>query len=289
MTEYSWWVGGQIGYLDTGDGRVAYRYWDEARQAPRTLLGIHGLGGNSENYIALGEALQPEVAVYAIDLAGNGESGTPGDVAGHTVHWRNLDALSAFIRAQHPQARRYLAGYSLGAAYAPAWVARNGRAVSGLILFAPPYRNVFKLPPHVAIAFQVLTRLMPRRYIRVVARSNQRIEPRYLFEMSSDKFIRARTLRALKASADIVPIGERALPHVTLPTLIVHGDADAVAKPDGARLAYARLGAADKTLAWIPGAQHDLYDVLSGVKNNAVSDEQRAQVIGVVREWLERH
>ncbi len=289
MPEYSWWIGGQVRYLDTPDGRLAYRCWEESRQAGRTLLGIHGLGGNNDNYIALGEALKPDVAVYAIDLAGNGESGMPGDVENIEVHFRNLDALSALIRTRHPNARHYLAGYSLGAAYAPAWIARDGRELAGLILFAPPYRNAFKLPLYLNVAFRVLSRITPRRRIPVGLRSEDGADPRYRFEMNDESFIRSRTLRSLRTAARALPLGERALPHVSIPTLIVHGDADRVAHPEGARIAYDRLGAGDKSLCWIPGAEHDLYDTLSGVRSGDVSEEQRAQVIGVVRQWLAKH
>jgi alpha-beta hydrolase superfamily lysophospholipase len=289
MPEYSWWIGGQVRHLDTPDGRLAYRCWEESKQAGRTLLGIHGLGGNNDNYVALGEALKPDVAVYAIDLAGNGESGTRGDVENIEVHFRNLDALSALIRRRHPAAKHYLAGYSLGAAYAPAWIARDGREHSGLILFAPPYRNVFKLPLYLNIAFRVLSRLTPRRRIPVGVRSEDGADPRYRFEMDSGRFIRSRTLRSLRVAALAVPLGERALPAVSIPTLIVHGDADRVAHPEGARIAFDQLGAGDKSLHWIAGAEHDLYDTLSGIRNSEVSDAQRAQVIDAVREWLEQH
>jgi alpha-beta hydrolase superfamily lysophospholipase len=289
MPEFTRWAGGQVGYLDTSDGRLAYRYWDEAGSAARTLLGIHGIGGNNDNYIALGEALKPDVAVYAIDLAGSGESGTPGDVASRDAHLRNLDTLAALIRARHPGARHYLAGFSLGVAYASVWLARNGNTCDGLILFAPPFRNIFKLPPHIEVAFRVLSRLAPSRRIRVARRSGDKVDARYRFEMDNDKFIRERTLRMLKVSADVVPAGERALSRVTIPTLIIHGDADTVAFPEGARLTYQRLGAADKTLHWIPGAKHDLYDVMSGIRSDEVKDEQRVLVIQKVREWLEEH
>jgi len=291
MPEYTWWSGGQVEYLDTRDGRVAYRFWPESRSAKKTLLGIHGLGGNNDNYVALGEALKPEVAVYAIDLAGNGESGTRGDVESCEVHMRNLDTLADLIQARHASsdAAHFVAGYSLGAAYALAWVARNGQAVRGMILFAPPFRTVFHIPRVLDLAFRALSSLMPRYRVPTGIRAEDGLDPRYEFEMESDKFIRARTLRSLKISADMVPLGKRALPGITIPTLIVHGDADSVAFPESAALAYERSGAADKTLVWIPGAKHDLHDVLSGVRCSEVSDDQRAPVIAAVREWLDRH
>jgi alpha-beta hydrolase superfamily lysophospholipase len=289
MPDYTWWSGGQVAHLDTPDGRLAYRYWEESKDATRTLIGIHGLGGNNDNYIALGEALKPGVAVYAIDLAGNGESGTAGDVAGREVHVRNLEALSALIRARHPSARHYLAGYSLGAAYASVWAANHANTHSGLILFASPFRSVIRPPKHLELIFRVLAAIAPRRRISVKFRSETGVDPRYVFEMSSRRFIRTRTLRSLKVALDTLPAGERALPQITIPTLIVHGDADRVALPEGARLAHQRLGATDKTLRWIPGAQHDLHDVLSGIKRSDVSDAQRAPVIEIVREWLANH
>jgi len=289
MPEYTWWTGGRVEYLDTSDGRVAYRYWEESRRAPKTLLGIHGLGGNNDNFIALGEAFKPGVAVYAIDLTGNGDSGAPGDVAGRDVHLRNLDALSTLIRARHPDAKHYVAGYSLGAAYAPVWVVRNGRAFSGMILFAPPYRSPLRLPAHWRILFGALATIMPRRPVAIGNRSAGIVDARYRFTMSGERFVQKRTLRSLQVSADVVIAGERALRDVQVPTLIVHGGADAVARPEGARVAYHRLGAGDKTLHWVAGAQHDLYDVLSGIKRSDVSDEQRALVIRAVREWLEAH
>ena len=289
MPDYTWWSGGQVTYLDTPDGRLAYRYWEEARDATRTLIGIHGLGGNNDNYIALGEALKPGVAVYAIDLAGNGESGTSGDVADREAHLRNLDALSALIRARHPSARHYVAGYSLGAAYASVWIARHACTHSGMILLASPFRSVIRPPKHLEIVFRALAAIAPQRRIPVKFRSESGVDPRYVFETSGDKFIRTRTLRSLKVALDTLPAGERALPQITIPTLIVHGDADRVAPPEGARLAYDRLGAIDKTLRWIPNAQHDLHDVLSGIKRSDVSDAQRAPVIETVREWLDNH
>jgi alpha-beta hydrolase superfamily lysophospholipase len=287
--QFTWWRGGAIDALDTIDGRIAYRCWEEARHAPKTLMGIHGFGGNNDNYIALGEALKPGVAVYAIDLAGNGQSGTPGDVADAAVHLRNLDALAKHIRSRHPQAQHYVAGFSLGAAYAPLWAARNPSEYRGMILFAPPYSNRLSLPPRVQPIFNVLATLAPKYRVGMEVRAEDGVDPRYLFAMRSNGYIRQRTLRSLKISADVVAEGKRALSQVTIPTLIVHGDADSIADPAGARIAFYRLGATDKTLHWVPGAEHDLYDVLSGLKSSTVIDEQRALVIRPVRDWLEAH
>jgi alpha-beta hydrolase superfamily lysophospholipase len=309
MPEFTWWTGGMIDSLDTPDGRLAYRYWKEAQRAPKTLIGIHGFGGQNDNYIGLGEALKPDVAVYAIDLAGNGESGTRGDVESRAVHLRNLETLSALVRARHPNAKHFVAGYSLGAAYAALWAAQSRAAesrvaqgwaaqdsaaqghqdFSGLILFAPPYRNVLTPPPAMRRIFNLWAAIMPTFRLRMDLRSDDSIDPRYVFAAQGERFIRRRTLRLLRVSMEVVAASKAALPDVKIPTLIVHGDADPVAHPGSARIAYYRIGASDKTLHWVRDAQHDLYDVLSGIKSSAVSDAQRALVVGPVRAWLETH
>jgi len=291
QSEFTWWEGGTLGALDTPDGRVAYRSWDAARHAPKTLIGIHGFGGNSDNFIALGEALKPDIAVYAIELHGNGLSGQPGDVADRAVHFRNLDALFALLQVRHPEARHYVAGYSLGVAYAALWTARADRSAdfSGLLLFAPPYRNVLTPPPHVRAVFNVWTRFMPGFRLKMDVLPDEGTYSRYAFAMRDRHFIRRRTLRSLKVSMDIVTESQHALPHIRLPALIVHGDADPIARPGGAQIAHDHLGSTDKTLHWIPGAKHDLYDVLSGFKGSDVSDAQRALVIDPVRTWLASH
>lgn len=283
------WQGGEVEFIDTANGRVAYRHWPKAQDASRILIGIHGIGGNSDNYIAIGEALKPDVAVYAIDLAGNGQSGTAGDVQSTDVHFRNLDALWALVQKRHAQARHYVAGYSLGAAYAPAWITRRRIATAGLLLFAPPFHSALMLSQPWSTIFALTVKLMPMRKIYMGPRRNGYSDPRFLHGVNSDRFISHRTLRSLKVSLDIVAIGQRALCDICTPTLIVHGDEDVIARPEGAQIAFDALAGDDKTLHWVCGADHYLYDVLHGIKDSKITDAQRGLVIQPVHDWLERH
>jgi alpha-beta hydrolase superfamily lysophospholipase len=288
-SRFTHWSGGEVAFIDTADGRVAYRYWPEAQGASRTLIGIHGIGGNSDNYIAVGEALKPDVALYAIELTGNGQSGAPGDVKSIDVHFRNLDALWTRIQKRHAHARHYVAGYSLGAAYAPAWITRRHIAIAGLLLFAPPFHNAMMLSRPWSLIFRIVVRLMPHRRIYMGPRKNGYSDPRREYVALSDGFITHRTLRSLKVSSDMVAIGRRALREIRIPALIIHGDEDDLARPQGALIAFDALSSEDKTLQWVHGGNHYLYDVLNGIKDGHTTDAQRALVLQPMREWLERH
>ncbi|WP_069169532.1 alpha/beta fold hydrolase [Streptomyces griseus] len=61
--------------VDVGDVRLAYRAWGDPFGSPVVLL--HGLGGSSASWEAVGGLLGEEWRVYALDLRGHGESDWP--------------------------------------------------------------------------------------------------------------------------------------------------------------------------------------------------------------------
>ncbi|MEU1127438.1 alpha/beta hydrolase [Streptomyces sp. NPDC005899] len=61
--------------VDVGDVRLAYRAWGDPFGSPVLLL--HGLGGSSASWEAVGGLLGEEWRVYALDLRGHGESDWP--------------------------------------------------------------------------------------------------------------------------------------------------------------------------------------------------------------------
>jgi len=87
------------------------------------------------------------------------------------------------------------------------------------------------------------------------------LTPRLLFELS-------RVVRRVQVS----------LPRVRVPTLVIHGRNDERIPPEAAAREYARLGAAEKELAWMDQGGHVL-----------TVDYGRERVIELVIDWLARH
>jgi carboxylesterase len=85
------------------------------------------------------------------------------------------------------------------------------------------------------------------------------------------------TPAALRALAATVDRAAAALPQVTAPTLMAQSRDDNRIAPDEALRAFARLGAAEKQVVWVPGAHVVTVDL------------GRAQVFDAVERWLEAH
>lgn len=69
-------------------------------------------------------------------------------------------------------------------------------------------------------------------------------------------------------------------PRITCPLLILHGESDTVARPDGARWLEQHAGSKDRRLAAFRGLKHELHNEVA---------QDRARVFAEIRAWLERH
>ena len=63
---------------------------------------------------------------------------------------------------------------------------------------------------------------------------------------------------------------------ITLPVLVMHGEADVMTPAEGSRRFMDGVGSADKTLRIYPGLYHEIFN-----------EPEQAQVIGEVGDWLE--
>jgi alpha-beta hydrolase superfamily lysophospholipase len=67
---------------------------------------------------------------------------------------------------------------------------------------------------------------------------------------------------------------------ITCPLLILHGEADRIARPEGSRWLAQAAGAKDRKLVLYPGLKHELHNELPAA---------RAAVFADIAAWLERH
>jgi alpha-beta hydrolase superfamily lysophospholipase len=61
-----------------------------------------------------------------------------------------------------------------------------------------------------------------------------------------------------------------------LPLLVLHGGADVIATPAGARMVYARAGSVDKTLNVYDGLYHEIFN-----------EPEKENVLDDVVKWIE--
>jgi pimeloyl-ACP methyl ester carboxylesterase len=262
------------GFIDAG---VAGRLWYRVRGAGRDTILVPLAA-------YLGDALEPLSAahvVIAFDPRRRGRSETPADTTLSTFAGVVTDIEA--VRADFGVSRAALMGYSELAAAAVAYAATFPDRVSRLVLVSPlePTPDLarrYQPPDRMARLDTSLARTLVR--LRAAGRDTtdaaaycraywQLMAPIYVGDTTWARRVTApwcelpnespaalaAHLSRVAATADSTPAPTAAL--VRAPTLVIHGERNLVASPDGAN-AWARL-VPDARLWLLPGAGHLLF------------------------------
>jgi acylglycerol lipase len=252
------------------------RLW--SANAPRALIAVvHGIGEHAARYAALAADLaSASYSVVAFDLPGHGEAPGPrGDIRSWT---RLRDQLFPAMFTAHQSLSdqpdrlpRILLGHSLGGVFALDCALARPSAISGLILSAPGLKSA--LPPWWKVTLANVARTtapavgfptgldeggMSRdpEVVRLRAEDplkHDRISPRLYFDFSE---ARQRVLRDCR--------------RLSVPTLVLHGEADRVVDPAGStELAEAAPRGMVKLVTY-PGAYHELFN--DPARDDAIRD-----------------
>ncbi|MDQ0793091.1 alpha/beta fold hydrolase [Streptomyces sp. B1I3] len=117
--------------VDVGDVRLAYRAWGDPFGSPVVLL--HGLGGSSASWEAVGGLLGAEWRVYALDLRGHGESDWPDEYGFEQMR----DDVLGFLDELELD-RVGLVGHSMGGVVAYLLAEEHADRVERLVLVETP-------------------------------------------------------------------------------------------------------------------------------------------------------
>ena len=205
--------------------------------------------------------------VYGVRLKGHGT--VPGQLSG--VTWQ--DWVTSFDRAyavmKHSCRHVVLAGFSAGAMLALLAAARRAPAVIGVVAINPAFSLAdpkSRLVPAVMRWNRLLESLhVPfGRYESVVNRP----------EHPDINYARNHLNGTWQLERMMAPL-RRALPQVTVPTLVIQADRDPVVRPDGSKDLFARLGTVEKQYVPMAFARHG---ILLGEGSEVVHER--------VEEWL---
>lgn len=226
-------------------GAQARRYDGDPRRA---LLLVHGYNDTPASLDDMARAIHAAGWTVRLPLLpGHGRSFDAWD------DWRGEDAVAtvraeyAALRARHPTV--VVGGLSMGGALAT-WLAAEAD-VDGLLLFAPIF--FVPRPMEVAVSTARIWNLVTRHITGGGARSLR--DPEAQRRSISYGCSTRRSLEALEyVATGVVP----RLGFAKAPTLVCQSREDNRLPEDQSRHAFARLGAADKTVHWVEGAGHVL-------------------------------
>jgi pimeloyl-ACP methyl ester carboxylesterase len=106
-------------------------YLDNQKKSNKTLVLLHGFGGDKDNWNYFSNSLKSEYRVIVPDLAGFGESALKGEVV-LTIE-KQTEILEDFLNAIGVQ-NIYIVGNSMGGAISLLYSYRNGDKVKALVL-----------------------------------------------------------------------------------------------------------------------------------------------------------
>ncbi|WP_197378914.1 alpha/beta hydrolase [Mycolicibacterium mengxianglii] len=246
-------------HFDTEHGRVYYRHWP-ASEPHAAVIFLHGFGENTALYHRYAFRLNAAgIDVWAVDQLGHGLSpGERGNFGTVDDSAALAESLTQLARQTTPDIPLVLQGHSFGAAVTLSILfGHPDRYVAAVISGAPlvPIRDLLDTDTNMELDLAALS-----------------ADPFYLDALENDPLGFADADGAALARA-LDTIWDRLgaeLPELDVPTLAVHGAADAIA-PVGAVRAYAEQVDALELME-IPGGRHDIL-------NETVHHEVAAAII----------
>lgn len=264
--------------IQGGAGNLFVRAWRPS-VAPRAVVAIcHGFNSHSGMYAWCGEQFaQKRMAVYALDLRGRGKSdGERFYVERFEDYADDLARLIKLAKSREPDLPVILLGHSAGGVTACLYALEHQSEIVGLICedFA------FEVPaPDIALAvLKGISHLAPHAHALALKNEDFSRDTQVVKAMNEDSLI-AHEAQPFATMAAIVRADERlkaAFPKITLPVLIIHGNADRAAKPGGSRHFYEHAGSKDRTLKVYEGRYHD-----------PLNDLGKEEVFADIVAWIE--
>ena len=239
-------------HVDVDGGRIAYT---TAGSGPPLVL-LHGAPSDSRIWQWMLSDLSRDHTVIAWDAPGFGESSNIDD------SWRApqfADALAAFIAALGLE-RPHLVGHSFGTMVALSLFQRHPEAAASLVLIGGYAGWAGSLPPDEVARRLAMFHSMadlgdefdPKAYPGLFSDLIPADRDAILVSMMREN-IRPATIRAagsIGAETDLRPM----LPTIDVPTLILHGEADARSPLSNAEALHTAISSS--TLVVLPGLGH---------------------------------
>jgi lysophospholipase len=246
-----------------------------------SLLVIHGLAEYALRYRSVAQTLSARsVSTFVFDQRGHGAVNRP------RTHVERFDAfvddaqqMCEQIRAAFPSTPLFVWGHSMGAMVALLLAARKLDGLSGLIVTSSSL-DVFKNKPNpLHPFFRFLSALAPRIRVptTVDAIHISRDEATQRAYATDHLIPGTASLRLVVEFARANKRIEQLAGDIQLSTLIMHGEADAIAPFTGSQRLHALLGASDKQLRIYPELRHELQNE---------REPERSMFIDAMSEWI---
>lgn len=265
-----------------GTSRLYRQSWLPDKPARAAILLVHGLGEHSGRYENFATHCTTRgFAVHAADHHGHGRSeGLRGHVERFSVYLDGLRALRDDARRRDADLPLFLLGHSMGGLIAAAFLGEDQASFRGCVLSGPALRSDAEPHALVLAVVRLISWLAPTVPLIGLDPSGVSRDPAVVAAYVRDPLVHhgKATARLITELSSTMRATLAAAPAITLPLLVMHGDADVLTSPGGSQALYDAAGSDDKTLRLYPGLYHEIFN-----------EPERDQVLGDMSAWLEAH
>ncbi|HEY3358723.1 MAG TPA: alpha/beta hydrolase [Polyangia bacterium] len=269
------------GFFPARDGLQLYHEtWPGRAPVRATVAILHGYGDHSGRFqnpinVLTGHGFD----VCAFDYRGHGQAGGR---RGHVDRFGEyLDDLGRCLEVarRRTDGSLFILGHSFGGLIAVRYLLEHQQGAKGVILSSPFIGLSLKVPAYKAAIARALSRYVPRLTMKNgVNPALLSRDPGVAAAYARDHFV--HHVATARWFTETLAAQDRALAdaaRLTLPLLMLLGDADGIAAPERSRTLFERLGSEDKTLNVYAGGYHEL-----------MNDTVKERVLTDVVAWLEK-
>lgn len=256
--------------------------FESLAQSPRAaLLIVHGLAEYAGRYRDLAATLAGRgISCFAYDQRGHGTrpgTRTHAERFDDFIDDLNLEAES--LRRRSPDLPLFVWGHSMGSIVAIGAVLTARQRWRGAITSSNSLEVFRRGPNPLNPLFRLAARVAPQ--IRVPLRLDAR-------KISTDEAVQqayandplippTASLRLIVEFAAACERCRSGAAQITLPWLVVHGEADAIAPVQGSRVLFDALQSQDKQLVIYPGLRHEVHNERPA---------ERAKFVDLLSDWI---
>lgn len=269
-------------FAGLGGVPIHWRRFAPATPPRGVVLLSHGYAEHLGRYAHVVEHLTARgLAVAGVDHRGHGRSGGPrGHCLGMDEMVADLRTLADHAEREWPGVPRVLLGHSMGGLIGFLYLLRHPQTVRAAMLSAPALRIPDHQPRWLQAFARGLASIAPKiRFKTALAQDALARDPAVGAAYVADPLVhRVATAGFVRAMHRAQAAAFAGAPGLTVPVLIVQGDADRLVLPSGAR-EIAALIRAPHELVVLPGFYHELLNE---------PPAERAKVFALIDAWFDR-
>jgi alpha-beta hydrolase superfamily lysophospholipase len=269
-------------HFTTPDGSNIYtQTWLPDSKPLAIFVIVHGLGEHSGRYGNYVNYFVPRgYALYAFDTRGHGRtSGPRGYVERFDRYVEDLDRRAAQARSDWPGTPLFVLAHSLGSLTGLSYARQYPDRLTGLIVTGTALQDALELPAWKRNLAKVLSRVTPSlKMNNGIALSGLSHDPAVIAAYEADPLTHTWGTPRLATEAEVVRAQIRqGAATWRVPTLMLHGGADLICVPEGARLFAAQTPPGVVEYRAYPGLYHEIHN-----------EPEKEQIFNDIEVWLQK-